>query len=443
MEREGRRLEYKEKVEDFRSICRAVVAFSNDLGGRILIGIRDKDLDVMGLDESDIERLYEDLPKAVYDAINPYVIPQLSVRLIQDKSVMEVTVHKGERPPYFIKAEGTPKGVYCRIGAHNRRATPEIIEDLVRESQNRYWDTELTALDESELDPLTIENHYGNGDHMAQLLADKMMARDPYRGGLNMTHAGLIFFHPQPNRYFPQIEILYSEFEGKETNALRLTKDISGPLPRVLSELMEELEPHLIGEERILGMKREVTRWKIPKSVLREVLLNAMIHRRYSITDAIKVAKFQDRIEVFSPGNFPGPINLEDLRKGVSYARNPTIRQMARKFGLVEKRGLGFRLIFEESMLNGNPPPEVIEGATYVKVIMRFSLGEPVMVHMPEEMLPLENLRENGISFTTPQLMEVLGISKSTARSRLGKLLQDGWVEKNGNGPATQYRWLK
>lgn len=82
------------------------------------------------------------------------------------------------------------------------------------------------------------------------------------------------------------------------------------------------------------------TQFAIPEIAIREALNNTLIHRKYYLQDAIKIALFDDRLEIFSPGNFPGPIT--DFKAGISYSRNPAIRQLARNVGLVEKRGFGF-----------------------------------------------------------------------------------------------------
>jgi ATP-dependent DNA helicase RecG len=123
--------------------------------------------------------------------------------------------------------------------------------------------------------------------------------------------------------------------------ALR-TIDFSGPLPQLVTRVMEELKPHLVSKEKVIGIHRKAVEWVLPEIVLRESLLNALLHRKYSIMGAIKVAVFSDRIEIFSLGNFPGPVDINQLGNGVSYTRNPKLRQLARKAGLVEKRGMGF-----------------------------------------------------------------------------------------------------
>lgn len=141
---------------------------------------------------------------------------------------------------------------------------------------------------------------------------------------------------------------------------------------------------------------------------IREALLNALIHRRYSAVGPVKIALFDDRLEIFSPGNFPGPFNLNELGSGVSYHRNPTIASLTRRLGLVERRGLGFLHMLQSCRENNNPPPEIIEGSDFIKVIL---------------------------------YKKALNVSAGTARDRIRQLLAMGIVVEEGKGRATRYRW--
>ncbi len=173
---------------------------------------------------------------------------------------------------------------------------------------------------------------------------------------------------------------------------------------------------------------------------IREALLNALIHRRYSAVAPVKIALFDDRLEIFSPGNFPGPINLNELGRGVSFYRNPTIASLTRRLGLVERRGLGFLHMLQSCRENNNPPPEIIEGSDFIKVILYKKLKEKPS-NLPPELAVLEQFREKGIALTSSIVKKALNISAGTARDRIRQLLAMGIVVEEGKGRATRYRW--
>jgi ATP-dependent DNA helicase RecG len=219
------------------------------------------------------------------------------------------------------------------------------------------------------------------------------------------------------------------------------TVDLSAPLPQLVMRVMEELKPHIVKKEKVKGVRLQVEEWKIPEIVLREVLLNALLHRKYSIMGAIKVAVFSNRIEIFSPGNFPGPIDLSKLGNGVSYTRNPKLRQLARKAGLAEKRGMGFYIMLKACRENGNLKPRVEEGGDYVKVTLSLEAMISKGVTLGKEFAPLQQHMDNGEPLQPKLVSELLGVSINTARSRLMDLVAKGMMAKRGAGRGIQYHW--
>jgi len=108
-----------------------------------------------------VERYLETIPKVVSDAVEPYAPMQVRTRTIGDKTLVEVGVFPGDRKPYFVRSEGSPKGVYIRIGAHTKRASQELVEDLVRIGKGRYVDNEPVAeVLVDDLDKLLLSEFY-------------------------------------------------------------------------------------------------------------------------------------------------------------------------------------------------------------------------------------------------------------------------------------------
>jgi ATP-dependent DNA helicase RecG len=351
-----------------------------------------------------------------------------------------ILVSPGQKKPYFIKAEGIPKGVYYRVGAHNKRANEDLMEDLMLESERKYWDEEITNVNIEELDHHSMESFYGKGWSENILLADGILNHSSH-GEKKVTRAGIIYFHPKPSQFYHQAEVLYTEFEDSTMTQAIKTVDFTGPLPQLVLQVTQQLKRHLVKKEEIQGVQRKDIDWQIPEIVIRESLLNALLHRKYSIPGAIKVAVFQDRIEIFSPGNFPGPIDLEQLGNGTSYTRNPKLRQLARKDGLVEKRGMGFRIILGECQKNGNPKPKVEEGGDYIKVTLYRNQEDTHSQALPELYSALQRHKDKMEPVQPKQIAEVLNVSINTARSRLVDLVDKGYMFRSGAGRGVKYHW--
>lgn len=108
---------------------------------------------------------------------------------------------------------------------------------------------------------------------------------------------------------------------------------------------------------------RRIDRWEFPEEAVREAVVNALVHRDYSIvgTDVMLVI-FSDRLEVVSPGRLPNTVTPEGMRLGMRYARNQTLVNVMRDYGYVDARGMGIRNKIIPGMLSHNgTEPELIE----------------------------------------------------------------------------------
>lgn len=108
---------------------------------------------------------------------------------------------------------------------------------------------------------------------------------------------------------------------------------------------------------------RRFQRWEYPEDVIRELLVNALVHRDYSISDAdITLSIYSDRLEIRSPGELPSTVTIDKVRSGLRYARNQTLFNVMRDYGYVDDRGMGIRKIVIPSMQAHNgTEPEFIE----------------------------------------------------------------------------------
>jgi ATP-dependent DNA helicase RecG len=441
-EREGRQLEFKRELSQFDGLLRTVVAFLNDIGGLVVVGVEDGTRDIRGLSEGEVESYLERLPQALADAIEPHAPCAIRTRTVGEATVMEVEVYPGTEKPYFIRSEGVLRGVYVRIGGHTKRASDEQVQELVRAGRGVAFDTEpVPSVTLQSLDPGLINELYRNTvpDH-STLRAEKLLAIDPVTKQDFVTVAGVVLLHPNPQRVFPAAEVLFTQFKGTSTKEILRTIDLSGPLSTVVYQILSLIEPVVTVRTERAGPRLQASEWSIPPLAIREALLNALVHRRYTAVAPVKVALFEDRLEIFSPGNFPGPIDLDELGSGVSYYRNPTIANFTRRLGLVERRGLGFSNMLRSCRENRNPPPTIIEGSDFVKVTF-YSHRESVTTNLPEQLAALEPLRRQGIPLTAANVSGALGVSAGTARSRIKHLIAMGLVVEEGKGRATRYRW--
>ncbi len=140
---EGRRLEFKEKVPSRSDIAKTVIAFANDAGGDIYIGVRDNPRVLVGLPEDKLVKLEEQISNIIFTRCYPTIIPDISFITTEEKHLIKITVYRGSMPPYHLKEQGKFDATFIRVGSSNRKADHAIIEELERKRNNVSFDGEV------------------------------------------------------------------------------------------------------------------------------------------------------------------------------------------------------------------------------------------------------------------------------------------------------------
>lgn len=177
----------------------------------------------------------------------------------------------------------------------------------------------------------------------------------------------------------------------------------------------------------------------IPEAALREAIINALLHRKYNIPGAVKVAIFENRLEIFSPGCFPGLVDINNLGDGITYLRNPILVRLAHKMHLVETLGSGIRLMYESCYKAGVRAPEFHEEGDFVKVIFYFQ--PDIEQHFSNHSAIIAFLRKSKQT-TAAEISKYLGVSHNTAIRKLKELEEEKKLVKLGKGPAVKYKLI-
>lgn len=103
---EGRRLEFKERLPEHSDLAKTIVAFANDAGGDLYVGIKDNPREITGLPEDDLIALEEQISNIVFSRCYPAILPAITFLTEDDKHLIKVTVYPGSTPPYYLKDKG-------------------------------------------------------------------------------------------------------------------------------------------------------------------------------------------------------------------------------------------------------------------------------------------------------------------------------------------------
>jgi ATP-dependent DNA helicase RecG len=208
-------------------------------------------------------------------------------------------------------------------------------------------------------------------------------ASDAPAGQLVPTVAAILLFGRAPQRFLPQARVELVRFAGTapptesagEAGMNSLAADratAGGTLPEQLERSLDFIRRHMRVGIRVEGFGRHDVP-EYPLEVVREVLVNALVHRDYAQRGAaVEVRMYFDRWEVASPGRLPGPLVPASLIEGgpERLARNPRLAETARVLGLGEGLGLGLRRVRAALQHAGYPPAEIEEGAFSVHVTL-------------------------------------------------------------------------
>lgn len=436
-ERESKHLEFKSTIPKLQSLVKTCIAFANGSGGRIIIGVDDKTREIIGVTDKERDKLYDEFPNSLFDATSPNLFAQIYEKNFNSKSVLIIEIPPGLKKPYFLKKGGIPQGVYLRVGSSTRRANQEYVEDLVREGHRMTYDEETVTTTIDALSEDLIELFYKLHPTKKRLLSDKIITTQPANiEKYQPTVAGILLFCEEPQRHIPEAAVICTRFgEGGKRNIIQ-TEEISGNLTKQIETSFNLIKSWLRRDYKLKGTKMK-GQLPIPAEALREGIVNALIHRKYSIPGATKIAVYNNFLEIFNPGCFPGLVDINNLGDGTTYLRNPVIARIAHKMGLIEKLGSGIRLIFDSCRMAGLKAPRYNEDGDFVKVTFSFELERNIQQSDYATILQLVGVKGE---FTINDVMKLLKVSRNTATRKLNKLIKENKLVRYGKGPSVKFR---
>lgn len=436
-QRESKSLELKLIVPTFDKLIKTCIAFANGGGGKIIIGVEDKTRKILGITDPDRNRIYDEFTNSLYDAVRPLIPIQIYEQSSRQKSILIIEIPYCEKKPYFLQREGLPLGVYVRVGSNTRRVNEAHYEELLREGGRKHYDEETIAASVNILSKERLLDCLGEPLTRHKLRSEKIINHSSSAAHqYQPTVAGVLAFCEMPEHYIPEALILCTRFGDKKEREIIQTQEIKGDLLRQ-AEASYKLICNWMERDFSLTGVRLKGKLPIPAVALREAIINALIHRKYSIPGAIKIALYDEQLEIFSPGCFPGLVDINHLGDGITYLRNPSLARLARKLGLVEKLGTGIRLIFDSCAKAGIRPPEYFEEGDFVKIIFYFM---PLKQAADEDEIAILKLAKFKQEFSIADVMDFLQTSRNTATRKLTPLVKAGKLIRMGKGPAVRYR---
>ena len=423
---EGKTLEFKENASSLPRIVQTVIAFANTAGGTLIIGVRDKTKEVVGLDN--ILKDEERLANAISDSIAPQILPQIQFHTWRDRDVMIISVSHS-LGPYYLKLKGENQGVYVRFGSTNRLADPQTIAELKRLREHRSFDElprhdcSLKEIDFQLAKKLFAEVSRKFTDHIAKAVG--LIA--PHHDKEFPTNGAILLFAKSCNKFFPDANIRLGRFAGTTKAQIIDQQQIDMPLVIALEPCLAFIQRHTSLRAEFGGIRRQDIP-EYPAAVVREAVINALLHADYSIKGAsIQIAIFDDRLEITSPGGLPFGLSLEKALSGISQLRNHVIGRIFRELKLIEQWGSGLTRMREICEQQGIVPPKFEEVDRFFRTTLYSSFSDATkgVRGAPWQILIIEYLINQG-AVTVKKAQELWQVTHRTASSRLKKMCAEG-----------------
>ncbi len=337
---EDSRHQLKADVTNEISLAQEMIAFSNTLGGKLIIGVAD-DGTVSGLTREDMGRLSNLISNAASQQVKPPINPITENFTLDGGLVKVVHIPQGISKPYMDK-NGV---IWVKSGDDKRKATAR------EEIQRMYQSAGLLHGDEIPVPTMTV-NDLDNKSFTAfyekqyEELLDEHIPLKQIIDNLNLSRngvlniAGALLFGKNTAFKLPAFIVKCVSYPGIDIDAEKYidSQDVSGILKNVFDDVLGFVLRNVKRKQNDQGIN-SLGELEIPKIVFEELIANALIHRDYFISAPIRVFVFSDRIEIINPGHLPNNLTIEHMKSGNSNIRNPILASFATK--LLPYRGLG------------------------------------------------------------------------------------------------------
>lgn len=338
--------------------------------------------------------------------------------------------------------------VYLRVGDESRRLTYARRQELLYDKGQASY--EVRALPEIGLDALDRPLLPGYADAVGAADPERLLQARGLSNDGQLTVGGCLLFAAYPQQALPEAFVRVLRYRGRERGAgarqqLMSDRRFEGPIPLLLlaaTEAVQETQP----ARRAL---QETGRFGdvplIPEDAWLEGLVNAVVHRSYSAAgDHIRVDIFDDRMEISSPGRFPGLVDLSDPLHTTRFARNPRIARVCADLNFGQELGEGIRRMFEEMRQAGLNDPIYRQTSGSVQLTL---LAEPVdrelEARLPQHARAITSALRAAGRLSTGEISESLGVSRPVAQRELGVLRDAGvieWIGKSTRDPRAYWQ---
>ncbi len=470
-------IEAKRAEEVGKSVLATVSAFANEPnrgGGYLLLGAtRDEaalfpDYVIVGVSNPD--KIQADLATQCREMFNVPIRPEIHVEPHNTKNVVVVHIPEAadHDKPVYIKAKGLPKGAFRRVGSTDQVCTDDDVAMFFQaRGQRSHDESPLPDTSIDEVDPRALQEYRrlrieaGTESELVGYSDDDLLyalgATARTDGRTCLTVAGLIVFGKTIalRRHMPMTRVDYIRVEGrnwvpdpdKRYQSIEKLGPLMFTIPVLISQVLEDIpKAFTLAEDGV--RRRDVP--LVPRKVIREAIVNSVMHRSYQRHQPVQIIRYANRIEIKNPGYSLVPD--ERLGEPGSKTRNPKIAAILYDIGFAETKGTGIRAM-RVAMEQANLTQPLFESDRdrdefTVRLLVMHLLSPADWQWLSQfRDCKLENddaqalivVRELG-AIDNAAYRSINHVDTLTASGRLRRLRDSGLLEQKGKGAATYYQ---
>lgn len=394
-----------------KSVLETVSAFANGDGGTILLGLTDPAEGLQPVEGFNAQAVHDASVEAIRSKITPRPPVDIHIEAVDIEAaegqhrIVRIDVLPGDptQKPYYIEAHGMYNGSYQRVGEADIRLTKYEIDRLLENrSQPRYDEELISEASFKDLSPTLVSAYVARlreeQPRVFAALSDRevllqaRILRIDSEGREVPTLGALLAMGSYPQAFFPQlmmsVVVLPGEELGEVTEDGRRFLDnhsCTGPIPSMLDEAMGVLVRNMRKTSTMEGLNSSgigrVERYEYPLEAIRELLVNALMHRDYSPGargSQVQVELYTNRLVVRSPGGIYGAVTIRDFgQPGVSSTRNSYLASILTDLPdpgtgrlIAENRASGIPTVLRALKDAGLPAPQFADRLLYVQVTL-------------------------------------------------------------------------
>ncbi len=438
---ESETLEFKSGFND--EVIETISAFTNTKGGLVLVGIRDNG-EATGVSVG--KETFQKWLNEIKSKTQPSIIPSIEKTKYKGKEIISISVNEFPVKPVSFKGR-----YFKRVGNANHRLSAMEITDMNLQSLQVSWDSypapnkNIADLDTLKINTFIekvnatgrfkLEGNSIDSLHKLKLISDK-----------SVTNAAWLLFAKEPTGY----NVHLGRFKTSAT--IIDDKMLNGTLFEVVEDCMKYLLGQIKVAFEITGKTTQRTEiFEYPLPALREIVLNAIVHRDYLSPVDIQIKIFDNQITFFNPGKLYGNLTIEQLKKDnyQAHTRNKLIAEAFYLTGDIEKYGTGFSRIRKEvtsypSMLFNfeEAPNGFLVSLSYTTQKVTGKVTGKVTDVLTDNQAAIVQLMRKNEHITTNELAGKVKISQRKVKENISKMKEKGMIERFGSAKSGYWKVL-